>query len=380
MGGLIYLILVDGQLTEMTEQQYESEELLQVLLAQYPNLLSGDQINQVAPRRWLLISREAPIPGEEGGSGRWAVDHLFLDQDGIPTLVEVKRSTDTRIRREVIGQMLDYAANAVAYWPVEQLQARLESTCQKQGQEADQVLSEFLDPDADPAEFWGRVKTNLQAGKVRMLFVADKIPPELQRVVEFLNEQMDPAEVLGLEIKQFLGQSVKTMVPRIIGQSAVAEQKKTSGSRQAKQWDESSFFEDLQARKGSEVVNSTKNILDWGKNNDFLIDWGKGVTSGSFTVKYSNKGRKISLISVWSSGNINIWFNQLQNSHTIFIEEKNRLELLNLLNGITGISLPKEVMTKEPSISLSVLSEESSLKRFLEILDWVTQKLKNTGM
>ena len=28
-----------------------------------------------------------------------------------PTLVEVKRSSDTRIRREVVGQMLDYAAN-----------------------------------------------------------------------------------------------------------------------------------------------------------------------------------------------------------------------------------------------------------------------------
>lgn len=104
-----------------------------MLLAEYPNLLSGDQINQVSPRRWLLISREASIPGEEVGSGRWAVDHLFLDQDGIPTLVEVKRSTDTRIRREVIGQILDYAANAVAYWPVERLRARLESTCQKQG-------------------------------------------------------------------------------------------------------------------------------------------------------------------------------------------------------------------------------------------------------
>ena len=42
------------------------------------------------------------IPGNEDGAGRWSVDHLFLDQDAIPTLVEVKRSTDTRIRREVV--------------------------------------------------------------------------------------------------------------------------------------------------------------------------------------------------------------------------------------------------------------------------------------
>ena len=38
-----------------------------------------------------------------------------------------------------------------------------------------------------------------------MIFVADLIPPELQRVVEFLNSQMDPAEVLAVEIRQFTG-------------------------------------------------------------------------------------------------------------------------------------------------------------------------------
>ncbi len=33
-------------------------------------------------------------------------------------MVRVKRR-DTRIRREVVGQMLEYAANAVTYWPVD---------------------------------------------------------------------------------------------------------------------------------------------------------------------------------------------------------------------------------------------------------------------
>src|SRR5712692_1756730 len=68
-------------------------------------------------------------PSAEGGGGRWPVDHLFLDQDAIPTLVEVKRSSDTRIRREVVGQMLDYAANAVVYWPVDHLYAQFETQC-----------------------------------------------------------------------------------------------------------------------------------------------------------------------------------------------------------------------------------------------------------
>ena len=114
MSGGIYLVQGDGQLVEMTEQDYTSEDRLQELLAKYPNLLAGDQIDSNEPRRWLLVSREVSLASEEDGAGRWSVDHLFLDQDAIPTIVEVKRSTDTRIRREVVGQMLDYAANALS--------------------------------------------------------------------------------------------------------------------------------------------------------------------------------------------------------------------------------------------------------------------------
>lgn len=73
------------------------------------------------------------IASEEGGGTRWSVDHLFLDQDGVPTLVEVKRSTDTRIRREVVGQLLEYAANATAYWASEELQLSFEATCETRG-------------------------------------------------------------------------------------------------------------------------------------------------------------------------------------------------------------------------------------------------------
>ena len=76
--------------------------------------------------------------------------------------------------------------------------------------------------EADLEGFWQKVKTNLQAGKVRLIFVADEIPTETRRVVEFLNGQMDPAEVLAVQIKQYAGQGMKTLVPRVIGQTAEA--------------------------------------------------------------------------------------------------------------------------------------------------------------
>ena len=115
MPGGIYLIQDDERLLRMDEQTYDSEALLQRLLARYPDLLAGDQIDSTEPRRWLLVKREVAIPISEEGGGQLALDQLFVDQDAVPTLVEVKRSRDTRLRREVVGQMLDYAANAAAY-------------------------------------------------------------------------------------------------------------------------------------------------------------------------------------------------------------------------------------------------------------------------
>ncbi len=95
MPGSIFLVHDDGKLVEMKETPYDSEGLLQGLLADYSNLLAGDQIDLDHPRRWLLVTREMRVSGDEG-TDRGYLDHLFLDQDAVPTLVEVKRSENTQ--------------------------------------------------------------------------------------------------------------------------------------------------------------------------------------------------------------------------------------------------------------------------------------------
>ena len=103
-------------LVSLAVAPYEAEAVLQELLEHYPQLLAGYEMSRSDPRRFLLVCREAPVADQYGG-GRWSLDHLFVDQDAIPTLVEVKRSSDSRIRREVVGQMLDYAANGSTPFP-----------------------------------------------------------------------------------------------------------------------------------------------------------------------------------------------------------------------------------------------------------------------
>lgn len=220
----MFVIREHDEVVPLADEPYGSETALQELLEMYPMLLAGEQFDSDRPRRWLLIKRELGIPDDIENANRWAVDHLFLDQDAIPTFVEVKRSTDTRIRREVVGQMLDYAANATAYWPVDRLQTEYDSTAMASGDNPEAKLAEFLGTDSDSTRFWNQAKLNLRAGKIRLVFVSDELPVELRRVIEFLNEQMDPAEVLGLEIRQFVGEGIRSLVPTLVGRTSEAAQ------------------------------------------------------------------------------------------------------------------------------------------------------------
>lgn len=149
----IFLINENQELIGLSESAYDCESVLQELLEKHPDLLAGNQIDEARPRRWLLVKREAGVPFEEGGGNRWSIDHLFLDQDGVPTIVEVKRSSDTRIRREVVGQMLDYAANGLAFWPLESLQQHYGQTSEAMGEDTRGVrLVEVQPPLRRPRE------------------------------------------------------------------------------------------------------------------------------------------------------------------------------------------------------------------------------------
>lgn len=64
-----------------------------------------------------------------------------------------------------------------------------------------------------------------------MVFVADVIPPELQRIIEFLDEHMAAIDVLGVEVRQYVGPGRRTLVPRIIGLTGAAQQAKAAGQR-----------------------------------------------------------------------------------------------------------------------------------------------------
>jgi hypothetical protein len=372
MVGKIYLLQENGSLQSMDEQRYPSEDLLQTLLEKYPDILAGEQINEASPRRWLFISREVGVPEGEDGADRWSLDHLFLDQDAIPTLIEVKRSSDTRIRREVVGQMLDYAANAVSYWPAGVIREKFDSTCESRNEDPDILVARLLgvEPNQDSTEnFWNQVKTNLQAGKIRLIFVADIIPKELQHIVEFLNKQMDPAEVLAVEIRQYVGEGLKTLVPEVIGQ--------TEKSLPPIKWDEPSFLQEMAAKRGPIEVEVARAILNWAKENADRIWWGEGKKLGSLTPIVGHKGIPHYPIYVVTNGFVYVNFYYLK-MKSPFDSEDLRRDLLRRINEAPGVDLPQDSIAKGPPISLKILGDRNALEKFLNALTWAVQQIRSS--
>jgi hypothetical protein len=365
----IFVLDETRKLHELREQPYETEALLQQLLSDFPDLLAGELVDAEVPRRWLLISPEFGLSDAHDASNRWAVDHLFVDQDGIPTIVEVKRSTDTRIRREVIGQVLEYAANAVSYWPIQKLQATFEGRCLAMGADAGQTLQRFIGEGSDPSTFWEGVNTNLKAGKIRILLVGDSIPSEVRRIVEFLNGQMVSAEILAVEIKQFGNEKLKTLVPRVYGQTEQAAGVKARGGRGSRLWEESSVLEDVDSRFNGAEREVPRRILAWAKARSLDLRWGKGPTYGSFHTAYRFKNRRgapMPLLSLYSTGQVAVPFGDWKRLSFVHVDGE---AILASLNAIPGVKFPDTAIDKWPSVRFAELADRDALDRVLGIVD-----------
>ncbi len=278
MAERIYNRSKNGSLDSLDEEPFATENELQELLAEHPELLDGEQVRPGDPRRWLLIKREKGIAESSDTGSRWSLDHLIVDQDAVPTLVEVKRGSNSEIRRTIVGQMLEYAANAARTWTGDELRQTFEDAAKDDGLDPDEELGRLLQVDGEPDadSFWEKVATNLTATRLRLLFVADEIPDTLERIVMFLNAQMPNIEVLAVEIKQFRGKSTQTLVPHVLGRVSSAPTRRSSGSRQ--KLTRETFLDDF-SNENEEERQAAQRLLDVAQDSGAALEWGKSIVT-----------------------------------------------------------------------------------------------------
>ncbi|QRE74229.1 hypothetical protein [Methylobacterium aquaticum] len=374
----VFVLQGTDTLVPMQPEQFAAEVDFQALLSKFPALLVGDQIDTDNPRRFLLVKQELPI-GHEDAASRWSLDHLFLDQDGVPTLVEVKRQSDGRLRREVVGQMLDYASNFQSSWNADRILSAFEATCAAAKAESGAVLAEFLGPDIAADRFWADVDKNIAAGKLRLLFVADDIPSELRRIVEFMNKQMQPAEVLAIELRQFTGQGLRTIVPMVFGQTQEAAGRKepTRGER----WTEERLLAECNSRFSAVEAAAARAILDGMKGLGLPLVFGTGRTSGSVYPLLRAKGATINPAYLSTEGKGSVWL-QLKHLETrpFLNTVEERREIVRLFAQVENSGLTDAVAEGWGTIALArIAADPRGTEKVIDALQWIADRVKAAG-
>jgi hypothetical protein len=142
---------------------YADERALQELIARSPSLLPNTADAPIA------VVRELAIPSIG------YIDVVGVDIEGTITLVECKLRANPEIRRQVVGQVLAYAAGL---WGMSYEAFDAAFTAIAGQSLADQVRLLSVD-EWDETAFRATVTNNLDMGRFRLVIVVDELTDEL---------------------------------------------------------------------------------------------------------------------------------------------------------------------------------------------------------
>lgn len=343
---------------------YAAENELQELLAASPNIISMDEIRPGAGPLVAAV-REFSLPVGY-------IDILAFTARGDIAIIECKLAKNTQAKREVIGQILDYAAHI---WDMnyEELDQSIQNMTNKSL--ADFVHEQSNDPDWAEEEFRANVRSALEQGNFILTIAVNEINEELNRIVRYVNSAGNPAfSFAALEMRRFHKSSIEMLVPHVFGPTHSASSSKPPSLGQ--KWSELSVFEAIRAKEP--VAESVaKQILDWAKSRMLRITWGQGSVYGSFVPVYHHDGRDHPLFAVYTNAVVETYFYWYQQKPP-FESEESRLELLGRLNEIKGVSIPKDAIKRRPSIKLSILANPGTLENFLAVFDWMIEEIEKS--
>lgn len=204
---------------------YQGEAHLQEVLGAQPSLIPGVGATPVAVR--------------EIQTGSGPLDVLVVDADGQVTIVECKLASNAQIRREIVGQVLDYASSL---WrmPLDDLDTRWRQRHpQKLG------ILEALDVDGDDAStLTAAIQQNLDLGRFNVVLAVDVINGGLRRIVEFLNDRTAAdLSVTAIQLRYAKHGDVEILVPTVYGTELAQSKAAKAGVHQA--WTEEDVLQYL---------------------------------------------------------------------------------------------------------------------------------------
>jgi hypothetical protein len=319
----------NGAWKDAALQPFPDENQLQQMLYNSPELIPV----RGGPTVAKVFIRECGLPG----SGY--TDLLGVDSTGEIYVVECKLATNPEIRREVIGQILEYAAYL---W--EMSFEAFDDLFQKKGKmKLSKVLAERAPFGWDFDVFRSNVSRNLAAGNLNLLIAVDQMNQQLEEIISYLAGRGVGIRLQAIELKVYSHEDFEILAPELHGQLATTPG--TNGHKQIAR-DYESFFEDAKRKLKPEEVAILDRLYQTSKGYD--LTWGTGATSGSFNVRIDGLSKR-SIYSGTSNGKLIINFGNLNDSSaaTVF-----RDKLKRRLEGVSVLQIPENYQQLWPAFPI----------------------------
>ena len=193
------------------------EEWLQNLLFEHPEALPIEEIDRTfAPA--IPICMELATPA---GS----IDALLVTPKGKLIILETKLWRNPEARREVVGQILDYAKE-LSRWTYADLQREVSRRTEHSGNALfDIVAADETSDSLTEAEFVDEVSRSLRHGRFLLLICGDGIREGVTAITDFLQRQGTLHFTFGLvEVAMYdMLEGRRLVQPRILAQSVIVK-------------------------------------------------------------------------------------------------------------------------------------------------------------
>lgn len=189
------------------------EDYIQALVHAHPTILPIGEVDPIFVGA-VPVCRELSTPA---GS----IDNLLVTPSGLPVLVECKLWRNAEARREVVGQILDYAKE-LARFTVSDLQREV-SKATGGGPTALLDMIRAAEPAVDEVQFNDNLTANLRRGRFLLLLVGDGIRERVEAIAEYLQGHAGLHFSLGLvELAIYnLPDGARLVAPRVLAHTHV---------------------------------------------------------------------------------------------------------------------------------------------------------------
>jgi len=346
MSNSLFLSSPDGGWISPEVLTYDAEAHLQELLLASPNVIPG--IDEP-----LAICKEF-------ATGAGPADLLVINSEGEISIIECKLKYNSESRREILGQILDYASSL---W-----QTTIESFEEQWQSRTGQSLKSALGQRSDP--ILRSVGKHLEVGRFNLVLAVDEINPKLERIVTYLNRVTKAdINVYAVEFKRVSAGKTDVLIPMTFGLDQV-EEKEVSDQGSGHTWPAEAYREYLSS-KHSSLVKKFDAISAVIRAAGGSIIGGHSLNENAL-VKQISRGLTLWPLAFYSFGDLptmQINFHYLKNN-------PHRLEFLQALIVEDGFTLDAEGIkgsgfSRKPKVALASITEKqiSFLSQALQVLN-----------